>query len=145
MKTCSKTSFKKWINDVRRAYRRMPEIKDKIAYYESQLDGYHAVAYDSVRVKTFGNAQERKLLFTIQKIQDEQKKLKALESITETHKLFAGSLDDDSKNILDYIVLTNLKPLEVCLRMNIKRARYYHCLDVTMKKWRLYNNMKNAL
>lgn len=117
--------FKKWIDDVKRAHRRIPEIKEQIAFYESQLGGYHAVTYDSVRVKTYGNAQERNLLFTIQKIDEHKAMLEREQLILKRYKSFLENLDETLSVVLALQVESHLSPREICQRANIKRARYY--------------------
>lgn len=126
MKTCSKTLFKKWIDDVRRAYRRIPEIKDKLAYYESQLDGYHAVTYDSVRVKTYGNSQEMKLLLTLEKMDEYQNFLIKYENIIENYYSFLNVLNDLDIKIVAHLVESNTKSNEIYSQLEISKSTYYN-------------------
>ncbi|MFH5880911.1 hypothetical protein [Liberiplasma polymorphum] len=137
MKTCSKTLFKKWIDDVRRAYRRIPEIKAKIAYFESQLDGYHAVTYDSIGVKTYGNSQERSLLSAIYKISYYDEKLKKFHTITSEYKNLSDKLKKNEKNLLFYLIETNIKSSEICVIIGISKSMYYQHLNNIMKIFKL--------
>lgn len=135
LKNGSTILFKKWIDDVKRANRRIPELKEKIAFYESQLGGYHAVTYDSIRVKTYGNAQERNLLFTIQKIDEHKTMLEKQQLILNLYKSFLEHLGEPLSVVLSLQVESHLSPGEICQRAKIKRARYYRCLEMIHDKW----------
>jgi len=60
----SKKCFLDYIDDIKRAYSKLPEYQEKLQYYEYELTRYHAVTYDVVnRSNSNRNIVEDRLMY----------------------------------------------------------------------------------
>ncbi|MBI9010458.1 MAG: hypothetical protein JEZ05_10580 [Tenericutes bacterium] len=112
MKTGSKTSFYKWIDDIKKAYRHKTELEEKLQFYENRLVGYNAVTYDSIGSSSTKNNVEDNLLYVIGKIDMVKARLDEAQKLIDEYKVFKCKLKPQEALVLEYLVETSLSKNE---------------------------------
>jgi DNA-directed RNA polymerase specialized sigma subunit len=127
--TGSKTSFYKWIDEIKKAYRHKDELEEKLQFYETRLIGYNAVTYDSIGSSTTKNNVEENLLYIIDKIDKVKAKLDKAHKLIDTYISFKSKLKPQEALVLEYLVETSLSKTVIASRLNISRSFFYIILD----------------
>lgn len=133
MKTGSKTSFYKWIDDIKKAYRHRTELEEKLQFYETRLIGYNAVTYDSIGSSSTKNNVEDNLLYVIGKIDKVKSKIDKAQKLIDQYNSFKSKLKQQEALVLEYLVETTLSKNEISLMMHISRSRVYN-ISINMVK-----------
>ena len=125
LKTGSKTSFYKWIDDIKKAYRHRTELEEKLQFYESRLIGYNAVTYDSIGSSSTKNNVEDNLLYVIGKIDKTKAKLENAQKAINEYINFKSNLKQQEALVLEYLVETSLSKTVIASRLSISRSFFY--------------------
>lgn len=123
--TGSKTSFYKWIDDIKKAYRHRNELEEKLQFYESRLIGYNAVTYDSIGSSSTKNNVEENLLYVIGKIDKVNAKLDKAQKLIDEYNRFKSKLKLQESLVLEYLVETSLSKSEIAYTLHLSRSRIY--------------------
>lgn len=121
----SKTSFYKWIDDIKKAYRHKTELDEKLQFYETRLIGYNAVTYDSIGSSSTKNNVEDNLLYVIGKIDKVKARLDKAQKLIDEYKSFKSKLKPQEALVLEYLVETSLSKTEIANKINISKSRIY--------------------
>lgn len=127
--TGSKTSFYKWIDDIKKAYRHKTELDEKLQFYETRLIGYNAVTYDSIGSSSTKNNVEDNLLYVIGKIDKVKARLDKAQKLIDEYVTFKSKLDQQEILLIEYLVETSLSKTVIASRLNISRSFFYIILD----------------
>ncbi len=130
MKTGSKTSFYKWIDDIKKAYRHRTELEEKLQFYETRLIGYNAVTYDSIGSSSTKNNVEVNLLYVIGKIDKVKARLDKAQNLIDGYISFKSKLKPQEAMVLEYLVETTLSKYEISIKIGISRTRVYRLIDL---------------
>jgi len=133
LKTGSKTSFYKWIDDIKKAYRHRTELEEKLQFYETRLIGYNAVTYDSIGSSSTKNNVEENLLYVIEKIDKTKARLDAAQKIIDEYMVFKSNIKQQEALVLEYLVETSLNKSEIALMMHLSRSRV-HIITISIAK-----------
>ena len=125
----SKTSFYKWIDDIKKAYRHKTELDEKLQFYETRLIGYNAVTYDSIGSSSTKNNVEDNLLYVIGKIDKVKARLDKAQKLIDEYKSFKSKLKPQEALVLEYLVETSLSKMDITSRLNISRSFFYIIID----------------
>jgi DNA-directed RNA polymerase specialized sigma subunit len=125
----SKTSFYKWIDDIKKAYRHRTELEEKLQFYETRLIGYNAVTYDSIGSSSTKNNVEENLLYVIGKIDKVKVRLDKAQKLIDKYISFKNKLKPQEALVLEYLVETSLNKRNIALRLNISKTRIYVLLN----------------
>ncbi len=125
----SKTSFYKWIDDIKKAYRHRHELEEKLQFYETRLIGYNAVTYDSIGSSSTKNNVEDNLLYVIGKIDKVKARLDKAQKLIDEYKSFKSKLKPQEALVLEYLVETSLSKMDITSRLNISRSFFYIIID----------------
>jgi DNA-directed RNA polymerase specialized sigma subunit len=123
--TGSKTSFYKWIDDIKKAYRHRTELEEKLQFYESRLIGYNAVTYDSIGSSSTKNNVEDNLLDVIGKIDKVKARLEKTQKLIDEYNNFKSKLNQQEALVLEYLVETTLAKSEIAYILHLSRSRIY--------------------
>ena len=127
--TGSKTSFYKWIDDIKKAYRHKTELEEKLQFYETRLIGYNAVTYDSIGSSSTKNNVEDNLLYVIGKIDKVKAKLDKAQKVIDEYISFKIKLKPQEALVLEFLVETSLSKTVIASRLNISRSFFYIIID----------------
>ncbi len=125
MRTGSKTSFYKWIDDIKKAYRHRTELEEKLQFYETRLIGYNAVTYDSIGSSSTKNNVEDNLLYVIGKIDKVKARLDKAQKLIDEYVTFKDKLKPQEALVLEYLVETSLSKSEIASMMHLSRSRVH--------------------
>ncbi|AUD64073.1 hypothetical protein BK010_10425 (plasmid) [Tenericutes bacterium MO-XQ] len=125
----SKTSFYKWIDDIKKAYRHRNELEEKLQFYETRLIGYNAVTYDSIGSSSTKNNVEDNLLYVIGKIDKVKARLDKAQKLIDEYKSFKSKLKPQEALVLEYLVETSLSKTVIASRLSISRSFFYIIID----------------
>ena len=131
--TGSKTSFYKWIDDIKKAYRHRTELEEKLQFYETRLVGYNAVTYDSIGSSSTKNNVEDNLLYVIGKIDKVKSKLDKAQKLIDNYMSFKKRLKPQEALVLEYLVETSLSKNEVASMMHLSTSRV-HIIAINIVK-----------
>ena len=137
--TGSKTSFYKWIDEIKKAYRHKTELEEKLQFYETRLIGYNAVTYDSIGSSSTKNNVEENLLYVIDKIDKAKARLDKIQKLIDEYLSFKSNLNQQEALVLEYLVETSLSKIAIGLRMKISKSRVY---DIIIEIIRQYSCVK---
>jgi DNA-directed RNA polymerase specialized sigma subunit len=140
LKTGSKTSFYKWIDDIKKAYRHRAELEEKLQFYETRLIGYNAVTYDSIGSSSTKNNVEENLLYVIGKIDKVKSKIDKAQKLIDQYNSFKSKLKQQEALVLEYLVETSLKKIDIAARLKISRSRIYTILEKTKLSFSAFKN-----
>ena len=129
MKTGSKTSFYKWIDDIKKAYRHRTELEEKLQFYETRLVGYNAVTYDSIGSSSTKNNVEDNLLYVIGKIDKVKVRINKAQKLIDEYVTFKSMLKPQEALVLEYLVETSLNKRDIAVRLKVSRSRIYTILE----------------
>ncbi len=127
--TGSKTSFYKWIDDIKKAYRHKNELEEKLQFYETKLIGYNAVTYDSIGSSTTKNNVEENLLYVIGKIDNVKAKLDKAQKLIDEYISFKRKLKSLEALVLEYLVETSFSKSVIANRIKASRSRVFQIID----------------
>lgn len=127
--TGSKTSFYKWIDDIKKAYRHRTELEEKLQFYETRLIGYNAVTYDSIGSSSTKNNVEENLLYVIGKIDKIKARLDKAQKLIDEYISFKNKLKPQESLVLEYLVETSLNKRDIAARIKVSRSRIYTILE----------------
>jgi DNA-directed RNA polymerase specialized sigma subunit len=133
LKTGSKTSFYKWKDDIKKAYRYRTELEEKLQFYENRLIGYNAVTYDSIGSSSTKNNVEDTLLYVIEKIDKTKAKLKNAQKLINEYINFKNKLKQQETLVLEYLVETSLSKNEVASMIHLSTSRV-HIIAINIVK-----------
>jgi hypothetical protein len=123
--TGSKTSFYKWIDDIKKAYRHKTELEEKLQFYETRLIGYNAVTYDSIGSSSTKNNVEDNLLYVIGKIDKVKARLDKAQKLIDEYINFKSILNPQEALVLEYLVETSVSKSVIGSLMKISKSRIY--------------------
>lgn len=123
--TGSKTSFYKWIDDIKKAYRHKTELEEKLQFYETRLIGYNAVTYDSIGSSSTKNNVEDNLLYVIGKIDKVKARLDKAQKLIDEYISFKSKLKPQEALVLEYLVELSMSKSEIAYIMHLSRSRMY--------------------
>jgi DNA-directed RNA polymerase specialized sigma subunit len=135
LKTGSKTSFYKWIDDIKKAYRHKTELEEKLQFYETRLIGYNAVTYDSIGSSSTKNNVEENLLYVIGKIDKVKARLDKAQKLIDEYNSFKSKLKPQEALVLEYLVETSLSKSVIGSRMKISKSRLYDIIIEIIKQY----------
>ncbi len=127
--TGSKTSFYKWIDDIKKDYRHKTELNEKLQFYETRLIGYNAVTYDSIGSSSTKNNVEENLLYVIGKIDKVKAKLDKAQKLIDEYIIFKNKLKPQEVLVLEYLVETSLNKRDIATILKVSRSRIYTILE----------------
>jgi DNA-directed RNA polymerase specialized sigma subunit len=133
--TGSKTSFYKWIDDIKKAYRHKTELEEKLQFYETRLIGYNAVTYDSIGSSSTKNNVEDNLLYVIGKIDKVKEKLDKAQKLIDEYVTFKRKLKPQEELVIEYLVETSLSKSEIAARIKISKSRSYQIVENLFRKY----------
>ena len=136
--TGSKTSFYKWIDDIKKAYRHKTELEEKLQFYETRLIGYNAVTYDSIGSSSTKNNVEDNLLYVIGKIDKVKARLDKAQKLIDEYVTFKSKLNQQEILLIEYLVETSLSKMIIATRLNTSKSRFFKVVDEISRK-RAYN------
>jgi hypothetical protein len=132
-------SFYKWIDQVRRSKRKLPELQEKLEYYKVKLIGYHGISYDQIGSRTSNKNGDENLLYWIDKINKVEDELEIINEVLRKYENFKNSLKDELKIILDsHIDRSNV--LVILDELGLKRSSYNQKKEDVIRLWLFYNN-----
>ena len=136
-KTGLNDSFYKWIDDVRRSKRKLPELQEKLEYYKVKLIGYHGISYDQIGSGSSNKNGDENLLYWIDKINQVEDELERNNEVLRKYEDFKNSLKDELKIILASIV--ERSNVQVILEeLGIKRSSYNQKKEDIIRLWICY-------
>ncbi len=127
--TGSKTSFYKWIDDIKKAYRHRTELEEKLQFYETRLIGYNAVTYDSIGSSSTKNNVEDNLLYVIGKIDKVKARLDKAQKLIDEYNSFKSKLKPQEALVLEYLVETSFSKSVIANRIKASRSRVFQIID----------------
>jgi DNA-directed RNA polymerase specialized sigma subunit len=127
--TGSKTSFYKWIDDIKKAYRHKTELEEKLQFYETRLIGYNAVTYDSIGSSSTKNNVEDNLLYVIGKIDKVKARLEKAQKLIDEYVSFKRKLKSQEALVLEYLVETSFSKSVIANRIKASRSRVFQIID----------------
>ncbi|MDX9797532.1 MAG: hypothetical protein RBT05_01600 [Bacteroidales bacterium] len=127
--TGSKTSFYKWIDDIKKAYRHKTELEEKLQFYETRLIGYNAVNYDSIGSSSTKNNVEDNLLYVIGKIDKVKARLEKAQKLIDEYVTFKSMLKSQEALMIEYLVETSFSKMDIAAQLNVSRSRVYIVLN----------------
>src|SRR3989339_712950 len=126
-KTGLNNSFYKWIDQLRRSKRKLPELLEKLDYYKVKLIGYHGISYDQIGSGTSDKKGDENLLYWIDKINQ----------VIMKYQDFNNTLKEEQKIILDsHIDRSNV--LVILRELGIKRSSYNQKKEDIIRLWICY-------
>ena len=132
-------SFYKWIDQVRRSKRKLPELQEKLEYYKVKLIGYHGISYDQIGSGTSNKNGDENLLYWIDKINQVEDELGISNEVLRKYEDFKNSLKDELKIILDsYADRSNV--LVILKDLGLKRSSYNQKKEEVIRLWLVYVN-----
>lgn len=134
MKTGSKISFHKWIDDIKKAYRHKTELEEKLEFYESRLINYKAVTYDSIGSGSNRNHVEEDLLYAISKIEETEIRIDRAQKLIKAYLAFKSGLKDQEEKVLEYLVETSLSKYEIARIIRVSKTRVYDIIFSIKRK-----------
>ena len=138
-KTGLNDSFYKWIDQVRRSKRKLPELQGKLEYYKVKLIGYHGISYDQIGSGTSNKNGDENLLYWIDKINQVEDELEVNNEVLTKYEDFKNSLKEELKIILDsHINRANV--LVILKELDLKRSSYNQKKEEVIRLWLVYNN-----
>lgn len=134
LKNSLNQEFYKWIDDVRRSFRKKDELEQELKEYERRLNGYNAVSYNLIGARGEGITAEDKILLYLSKIEDTNNKLQT-EEITITE--YTGMLSKFGKGYI--AILTNLVDdnpiIEIAKSRGCSIQRIYQMINIIIVVW----------
>jgi DNA-directed RNA polymerase specialized sigma subunit len=127
--TGSKTSFYKWIDDIKKAYRHRTELEEKLQFYETRLIGYNAVTYDTIGSSSTKNNVEDNLLYVIGKIDKVKASLEKTQKLIDEYINFKSKLKPQEILVVEYLVETSLSKSVIANRIKASRSRVFQIID----------------
>jgi predicted nuclease with TOPRIM domain len=138
-KTGLNDSFYKWIDQVRRSKRKLPELQEKLEYYKVKLIGYHGISYDQIGSGSSNKNGDENLLYWIDKINQVEDELERNNEVLRKYEDFKNSLKDELKIILDsHIERSNV--LVILEELGLKRSSYNQKKEDVIRLWLVYDN-----
>jgi hypothetical protein len=138
-KTGLNDSFYKWIDQVRRSKRKLPELQEKLEYYKVKLIGYHGISYDQIGSGTSNKNGDENLLYWIDKINQIEDEIEINNEVLMKCEDFKNSLKDELKIILDsHIERSNVQV--ILKELGLKRSSYNQKKEEVIRLWLVYNN-----
>lgn len=138
-KTGLNDSFYKWIDQVRRSKRKLPELQEKLEYYKVKLIGYHGISYDQIGSGSSNKNGDENLLYWIDKINQVEDELETNNEVLMKYENFKISLKNELKIILESYV--NRSDVQVILKvLELKRSAYNQKKDEVIRLWLVYDN-----
>lgn len=132
-------SFYKWIDQVRRSKRKLPELQERLEYYKVKLIGYHGITYDQIGSGTSNKNGDENLLYWIDKINQVEDELEKNNEVLRKYEDFKNSLRDELKIILDsHINRSNV--LVILEELRLKRSSYNQKKEDIIRLWLVYDN-----
>lgn len=132
-------SFYKWIDQVRRSKRKLPDLQEKLDYYKVKLIGYHGITYDQIGSGTSNKNGDENLLYWIDKINQVEDELEINNEVIKKYEDFKNSLKEELKIILDsHINRRNV--LAILEELRLKRSSYNQKKEDVIRLWLVYDN-----
>lgn len=103
-KTGLNDSFYKWVDDVRRAMRKMFEYEEKLEFYNVKLIGYKSISFDHILSTISNVGSDESILYWLDKINDTEKKLKEAAELFDKYDKFCLSINFSEAELLNYMV-----------------------------------------
>ena len=138
-KTGLNDSFYKWIDQIRRSKRKLPELQEKLEYYKVKLIGYHGVSYDRIGSGTSNKNGDENLLYWIDKINQVDDELEINSEVIRKYEDFKNTLKNELKIILASIVERS-NVLVILKELGLKRSSYNQKKEEVIRLWLVYNN-----
>ena len=133
-KTGLNDSFYKWIDQVRRSKRKLPELQEKLEYYKIKLIGYHGISYDQIGSGTSNKNGDENLLYWIDKINQVEDEIEYNKEIINELEVFKSYLNEEQK--LFFTVFIDRKSIASLLEeLSLKRSHYYRTLSLIIRKY----------
>lgn len=129
MKTGSKTSFYKWIDDIKKAYRHKTELEEILQFYETRLIGYNAVTYDSIESSSTKNNVEDKLLYVIGKIDKVKARIDKAQKLIDEYVTFKSKLNQQERLVLEFLLRNDVSRGKIIEKLGIGKSRYYKIIE----------------
>ena len=131
-------SFYKWIDQVRRSKRKLPDLQEKLEYFKVKLIGYHGISYDQIGSGTSNENGDENLLYWIDKINQVEDELEKNNEVLRKYENFKNSLKDELKIILDsHIERSNVQV--ILKELGLKRSSYNQKKEEVIRLWLVYN------
>ena len=107
-------SFYKWIDQVRRSKRKLPELQEKLRFYNMKFIGYNGVSYEFSGSKSGNSKGDENLLYWMDKIDAVNKEIQILDEIIRKYDDFFETLNVIEQKVLTQLVsISSLKVLIV--------------------------------
>lgn len=133
-KTGLNDSFYKWIDQVRRSKRKLPELQEKLDYYRVKLIGYHGISYDKIGSGTSDKRGDENLLYWIDKINQVEDEINNCNEVIMKYQDFKHTLKEEQKIILDsHIDGSNV--LVILKELGLKRSSYNQKKEDIIRLW----------
>ena len=140
-KTGLNDSFYKWIDQVRRSKRKLPELQEKLDYYRVKLIGYHGISYDQIGSGTSDKKGDENLLYWIDKLNQVEDEINESNEVIMKYHDFKNKLKDEQKIILDsHIDRSNV--LVILEELELKRSSYNQKQEELIRLWFNYEKFK---
>lgn len=138
-KTGLNDSFYKWIDQVRRSKRKLPELQEKLEYYKVKLIGYHGISYDQIGSGSSNKNGDENLLYWLYKINLVEDEIEINSEVIKKYEDFKNSLKEELKIILDsHINRRNV--LAILEELRLKRSSYNQKKEDVIRLWLVYDN-----
>ena len=126
--------FYKWIDEVRRAFRKEKELLEKLEYYNVKFMGYKGVNYGGLPGGGRSKGDED-MLYWLDKIDELSKQLQVCSSkINESAKL--GELcNHTEKIVLNSLIKHPIFETDFLFEDKIDRNKYRQTINVLYRKW----------
>lgn len=129
MSNGSKKCFLDHIDDIKRAYSKLPEYQEKLQYYEYELTRYHAVTYDVVnRSNSNRNIVEDRLMYNLEKIEEYEHKIRNAVATINKYVEFKKCLLRWDRIIIEHIVEDGMKKAHIARKYRISNSTLYFVL-----------------
>lgn len=138
-KTGLNDSFYKWIDQVRRSKRKLPELQEKLEFYKVKLIGYHGISYDQIGSGSSNKNGDENLLYWIDKINQVEDELEKNNEVLRSYEDFKNSLKDELKFILTSLVERS-NVLVILKELGLKRSSYNQKKEEVIRLWLVYYN-----
>ena len=133
-KTGLNYSFYKWIDQLRRSKKKLPELLEKLDYYKVKLIGYHGISYDQIGSGTSDKKGDENLLYWIDKINQVEDEINKSNEVIMKYQDFKNTLKEEQKIILDsHIDRSNV--LVILRELGIKRSSYNQKKEDIIRLW----------
>jgi len=129
LKNGSKKYFLDYVDDIQRAYSKLPEYKERLKFYEYELTRYHAVTYDAInRSNSNRNVVEDRLLYNLEKIEEYENKIRNAETTIKKYQEFKKCLMFRERTIIEHIVEEGMKKAHIARKYGISNSTLYFML-----------------